>query len=59
VSPLVVVPQRDRRGCMILDLSFAVCRGNTGRGRKRSWREEVILQESVNDSTVRLPRTLL
>jgi hypothetical protein len=27
VSPLAVVPQRDRRGRMILDLSFAVRRG--------------------------------
>jgi hypothetical protein len=27
VSPLAVVPQRDRRGSMILDLSFAVRRG--------------------------------
>jgi hypothetical protein len=52
VSPLAVVPQRNRRGRMILDLSFAVRRGRT-RGRKRSHNDEVILQESVNDSTVR------
>jgi hypothetical protein len=53
VSPLAVVPQRNRRGRMILDLSFAVRRGRT-RGRKRSQRDEIILQESVNDSTARL-----
>jgi hypothetical protein len=39
---------------MILDLSFAVRRGKTSRGKKRSQRNEVILHESVNDSTVRL-----
>jgi hypothetical protein len=38
---------------MILDLSFAVRRGGT-RGRKRTRNSEAILQESVNDSTVRL-----
>jgi hypothetical protein len=53
VSPLAVVPQRNRRGRMILDLSFAVRRGRT-RGRKRSLHDDIILQESVNDSTVRL-----
>jgi hypothetical protein len=54
VSPLAVVPQRNRRGRMILDLSFAVRRGSTSRGKKRSRRDQIILQESVNDSTVRL-----
>jgi hypothetical protein len=54
VSPLAVIPQRNRRGRMILDLSFAVRKGKTGRGRKRSRKDEVILQESVNDSTARL-----
>jgi hypothetical protein len=59
VSPLAVVPQRDRRGRMILDLSFAVRRGQgqrgrEQRGRKRSYENEVILQPSVNDTTVRL-----
>jgi hypothetical protein len=55
VSPMAVVPQRDRRGRMILDLSFAVRRGKTGRGRKRSQQGKVILpHQSVNDSTVRL-----
>jgi hypothetical protein len=39
---------------MILDLSFAVRRGKTSRGKKRSQRDEVILHESLNDSTVRL-----
>jgi hypothetical protein len=34
VSPLAVVPQRNRRGRMILDLSFAVRRGRS-QGRKR------------------------
>jgi hypothetical protein len=53
VSPLAIVPQQNRRGRMILDLSFAVRRGRT-RGRKRSRQNKVILQESVNDSTVRL-----
>jgi hypothetical protein len=38
---------------MILDLSFAVRRERT-QGRKRSIREEEILQASVNDTTVRL-----
>jgi hypothetical protein len=53
VSPIAVVPQRNRRGRMILDLSFAVKRSRA-RGRKRSRGNDVILQESVNDSTVRL-----
>jgi hypothetical protein len=53
VSPLAVVPQRNRRGRMILDLSFAVRRGRN-RGRKRSRENEEILQASVNDTTVRL-----
>jgi hypothetical protein len=51
ISPLAVVPQRNRRGRMILDLSFAVRKGK--RGRKRGRNDEVLLQESVNDSTVR------
>jgi len=54
ISPLAVVPQRNRRGRMILDLSFAVRRQRRGqeRGRKRT-HEDDILQESVNDTTVR------
>jgi hypothetical protein len=40
---------------MILDLSFAVRRGQRApRGRKRTAASEVILQPSVNDTTVRL-----
>jgi hypothetical protein len=40
---------------MILDLSFAVRRGQRcRRGRKRTLRDDVILQPSVNDTTVRL-----
>jgi hypothetical protein len=56
VSPLAVVPQRNRRGRMILDLAFAVRRGRTsGRKRKRRSRnDDDILQASVNDTTVRL-----
>jgi hypothetical protein len=54
VSPIAVVPQQNRRGRMILDLSFAVRRGKKNRGRKRSRTDDVILQASVNDTTVRL-----
>jgi hypothetical protein len=54
VSPLAMVPQRDRRGRLILDLSFAVQRGQQQRGRKRSREDKVILQASVNDTAVRL-----
>jgi hypothetical protein len=55
VSPLAVVPQRNRRGRMILDLSFAVQRGMKNRGRKQSREGDTILQASVNNTiTVRL-----
>jgi hypothetical protein len=65
ISPLAVVPQRNRRGRMILDLSFAVRarrthrkdakRGQTKKGRKRSKRgDDDIIQASVNDTTTRL-----
>jgi hypothetical protein len=54
VSPIMVVPQRDRRGRMILDLSFAVRKGKTGWGYKRGGEDDIILQESVNNSTVKL-----
>jgi hypothetical protein len=55
VSPLAVVPQQNRRGRMILDLSFPVLRQARGKKRKRRAREErEVLKESVNDSTVRL-----
>ena len=53
VSPLTVVPQRNRRGRIILDLAFAAGKGKTGRGRKQSREDEVILQEYANDSKVR------
>jgi hypothetical protein len=47
VSPLAVIPQTNRRGRLILDLSFGVyADGKSRRG--------VLLQESVNDSTKRL-----
>jgi hypothetical protein len=62
ISPLAVVPQRNRRGRMILDVSFAVRarqdnrkgtrRGKTNRGRKRH--DDDIIQASVNDTTKRL-----
>jgi hypothetical protein len=39
---------------MILDLSFAVRRGKSGRGRKRSHLNDAVLQPSVNDMTERL-----
>jgi hypothetical protein len=55
VSPLAVVPQQNRWGRMILDLSFPVLRQSRGKKRKRQARgEREILKESVNDSTARL-----
>jgi hypothetical protein len=54
VSPLTGVPRRNRRGRIILDLAFAARKGKTGRGRKQSREDEVILQEYANDSKVRL-----
>ena len=54
VSPLTVVPQRNRRGRIILDLAFAARKGKTGRGRKQSREDEVIWQEYANDAKVRL-----
>jgi hypothetical protein len=56
VSPLAMGPQRDQSRCMILDLSFAVCRGKLGWGRKQSHDNEVILQPSANDFTERMTR---
>lgn len=53
ISPLAVIPQANRRGRMILDLSFPVIRQTQGKGRKRRQDQE-ILQKSVNDSTVRM-----
>ena len=52
ISPLAVVPQQNRRGRMILDLSFAVHKSGTNKRRLGD-----IVQESVNDSTTRLAPT--
>jgi hypothetical protein len=56
ISPLAVVPQANRRGRMILDLSFPVLRQDRKRGRKKQRGREPrdILKDSVNDTTVRL-----
>ena len=45
ISPVTVIPQPDRRGCIILDLSFPVYWRAT-RGRRRQIRK--IMQEAVN-----------
>eukprot|EP00978_Attheya_sp_CCMP212_P032716 scaffold128989_cov79-Attheya_sp.AAC.1 len=50
ISPLAVVPQVNRRGRVILDLSFPVHRA----GAKGSRKLGPIIQESVNDTTVPL-----
>ena len=47
ISPLAVVPQKDRRGRLILDLSFAVHLPSKARHKLGE-----AMQESVNDSTV-------
>lgn len=47
VSPLAVIPQKDRRGRLILDLSFGV-RGSYGPKKGQ------VIQASVNDTTTRL-----
>jgi hypothetical protein len=53
VSPIAVVPQANRRGHMILDLSFPViCRAGK-QGRKQRGEHDV-MKESVNDSTARM-----
>jgi hypothetical protein len=49
VSPMAVVPQKDRRGRIILDLSFPVYRGVSRRGGN-----DPPIQASVNDTTERL-----
>jgi hypothetical protein len=57
ISPLAVVPQANRRGRMILDLSFPVLRQTQkkpGQKRKREREARDILQASVNDTTIRL-----
>ena len=51
LSPVAVMPQRNRRGRIILDLSFPVLRASKGRGRKRGRAPEEVLQESVNATT--------
>jgi hypothetical protein len=54
ISPLAVVPQRNRRGHMILDLSLGVRRHARRRSRKRRHLgDDEIIQASVNDTTVR------
>jgi hypothetical protein len=50
ISPLAVVPQTNRRGRLILDLSFAVHRA----GKKGSRKLGDPVQASVNDTTVPL-----
>jgi len=53
ISPLAVVPQRNRRGRMILDLLFTVRRRQRGRKRRQLARQQLedTLQPSVNDTT--------
>jgi hypothetical protein len=64
ISPLAVVPQRNRRGRMILDLSFRYSRstdqpednqtGTDQRRRKHKTRgDDEIIQASVTDTTTR------
>jgi hypothetical protein len=50
VSPLAVLQQKTRRGCMILDLLFPVLRQANGQGRKKSWAACEVLHNSVNNS---------
>ena len=47
VSPMEVVPQKNRRGCIILDLSLLVYPGRTKKGSDP-------IQVSVNDTMERL-----
>lgn len=49
ISPMAVVPQKDRRGRIILDLSFPVYKGLSKRGGN-----EPPIQTSVNETTQRL-----
>jgi hypothetical protein len=49
ISPLAVIPQKDRRGRLILDLSFAVHLPSIAKHKLGE-----AMQESVNDSTVQL-----
>jgi hypothetical protein len=48
ISPVAVIPQRNRRGRIILDLSFPVQRQPSARARRRMGE---LLQEAVNDTT--------
>jgi hypothetical protein len=52
ISPVAVVPQPNRRGRIILDLSFPVRRQNKTSRRRHRMGE--IIQRSVNDTTDRL-----
>ena len=57
LSPLAVVPQVNRRGRMILDLSFPVRKLKKSTHKRRRVQEEII-QESVNDTTRKLAPTI-
>lgn len=52
LSTVAVVPQRDRRGWIILDLSFPVILASGRRGKKGHTPEEV-MQEAVNATTAK------
>jgi hypothetical protein len=49
ISPVVVVPQQNRRGRIILDLSFPV--RQTNRTARRRHKMGEIIQASINDKT--------
>ena len=55
ISPLAVVPQRNQRGRMILDLLFAARQRQRGRKRRQLAQQQLedTLQPSVNDTTAR------
>ena len=54
VSPLAVIPQKDRRGRLLLDLSFAVREQPTAKHKRRRPNSEQIIQPSVNETTTKL-----
>jgi hypothetical protein len=54
LSPVAVIPQPNRRGRIILDLSFPVRRPPS---HKKCWRMGEIVQPSVNETTERLAPT--
>jgi hypothetical protein len=54
ISPVAVVPQTGRRGRIILDLSFPLRRPQSTKRRRGRPQSADIVQESVNDSTVKL-----